>query len=161
VALPSGEPLNSEASVRHIYAELALAVLLRYGERSQSQVQTALAAMRGLLVGRYAVNGFYCCGSCTASIWQVLGQVAQSTSPRIINEGMEMLKQNREEDGTWRRFPFYFTLLSLSRLPYPGARREIRHAAERLRRNQRSDGGFGQSDREEKTYAAVSALAVL
>jgi len=159
--LLTGEPINSEASLRHVYGELALAVLLRYGERSRTEVQTALAATRGLLVGRYAVNGFYCCGACTASIWQVLGGVPQATSPRIINEGLETLKQNREEDGSWRRFPFYFTLLSLSRLPYPAARREIRFAAQRLRRNQRADGGFGQTDREAKTYAAVAALSVL
>ena len=159
--LPTGEAVNSETSTRHVYAELALAVLLRYGERTQSEVQTALAAMRGLLVGRYAVRGFYCCGACTAAIWQVLGGVPQATSPRIINDGLETLKQNREEDGTWRRFPFYFTLLSLSRLPYPAARREIRFASERLRRSQRADGGFGQTDREAKTYAAVAALSVL
>lgn len=159
--LPTGEAVNSETSTRHIYGELALAVLLRYGERTQSEVQTALAAMRGLLVGRYAVKGFYCCGACTAAIWQVLGGVPQATSPRIINDGLETLKQNREEDGTWRRFPFYFTLLSLSRLPYPAARREIRFAAERLRRGKRADGGFGQTDREAKTYAAIAALSVL
>jgi hypothetical protein len=159
--LPTGEVVNSESSMRHIYGELALAVLLRYGERNISEVQTALAAMRGLLVGRYAVKGFYCCGACTAAIWQVLGGVPQATSPRIINDGLETLKQNREEDGTWRRFPYYFTLLSLSRLPYPAARREIRFASERLKRSQRADGGFGQTDREAKTYAAVAALAVL
>jgi hypothetical protein len=159
--LPSGEVVNSETSMRHVYGELALAVLLRYGERNASEVQTALAAMRGLMVGRYAVKGFYCCGACTAAIWQVLGAVPQATSPRVVTDGLETLKLNREEDGTWRRFPFYFTLHSLSRLPYPVARREIRFAADRLIRSQRADGGFGQTDREAKTYAAVSALAVL
>lgn len=159
--LPTGEVIKSLASTRHVFGELALAVLLRYGERSRTEVQTALAATRGLLVGRYAVNGFYCCGPCTASIWQVLGGVPQATSPRIINEGLETLKQNRQEDGSWRRFPFYFTLLSLSRLPYPASRREIRYASERLKRSQHADGGFGQTDREAKTYAAVAALAVL
>jgi len=64
-------------------------------------------------------------------------------------------------DGAWRRFPFYFTLLSLSRLPYPAARREIRFATERLKRNQRADGGYGQTERDPKTYAAIAALAVL
>ena len=159
--LPTGEPISSLTSTRHVYAELALAVLLRYGERNKSAVQTALAAMRALMLGRYAVKGFYCCGACTAAIWQVLGAIPQAVSPPIINDGMETLKKNRQEDGSWRRFPFYFTLLSLSRLPYPFARREIRFAADRLRRSQRADGGFGQSDREAKTYAAVSALTVL
>jgi hypothetical protein len=94
-------------------------------------------------------------------MWQVFGCMPQATSPRVINDGMETLKQNREEDGSWRRFPFYFTLLSLSRLPYAPARREIRFASDRLKRSQRADGGFGQTDREAKTYAAVAALSVL
>lgn len=159
--LPTGEPISSEVSTRHIYAELALATLLRYGERRSSEVQTALAAMRGLLIGRYAVKGLYCCGACTAAMWQVFGSIPQASSPRVINDGLETLKQNREEDGSWRRFPFYFTLLSLSRLPYPAARREIRFATERLKRNQRADGGYGKSERDTKTYAAIAALAVL
>jgi len=159
--LPTGEPISSETSTRHIYGELALAVLLRYSERSRGEVQTALAAMRGLLVGRYSVKGFYCCGACTAAVWQVLGTMPQATSPRVINDGMETLKQNRDENGTWDRFPFYFTLMSLSRLPYAPARREIRFASDRLKRSQKADGGFGQTDRESRTYAAVAALSVL
>ena len=159
--LPTGESASSETSTRHIYGELALAVLLRLGERSASEVQTALAAMRGLLIGRYSVKGFYCCGACTASMWQVYGAMPHATTPRVINEGLETLKKNRAEDGTWNRFPFYFTLWSLARLPYPPARREIRYALDRLKRSQRADGGFGNSDREAKTYAVVAALSLL
>jgi len=159
--LPTGEGISSETSTRHIYGELALAVLLRWGERGNSAVQTALAAMRGLLIGRYSVKGYYCCGACTASMWQVYGAMPQSTSPRVITEGLDTLKQNRSDDGTWNRFPFYFTLWSLSRLPYQPSRREIRFALDRLKRSQRADGGFGQADREAKTYAVVAALSVL
>jgi len=159
--LPTGETTTSETSLRHVYGELALAALLRYGERAASQVQTALAAMRGLMLGRYAVKGFYCCGACTASVWHVYGAMPQASVPRVINEGLETLKSKRDEEGSWGSFPFYFTLLSLSRLPYAQARREIRYAQERLRRTQRADGGFGQSEREVKTYTVIAALSSL
>jgi hypothetical protein len=159
--LPTGETTTSETSIRHVYGELALAVLLRYGERASSQVQTALAAMHGLMLGRYSVKGFYCCGACTASVWQVYGAMPQATLPRVINEGLETLKLKRDGEGSWRPFPFYFTLWSLSRLPYAPARREIRYAMDKLKRTQRADGGFGQTDRDVKTFAVVAALSVL
>ena len=94
-------------------------------------------------------------------MWQVYGAMPQATSPRVINEGLETLKQNRDGEGSWNRFPFYFTLWSLSRLPYPFARREIRYTLERLKRTQQANGGFGESDHEAKTFAVVSALSVL
>jgi hypothetical protein len=159
--LPTGETTTSETSLRHVYGELSLAVLLRYGERAASQVQTALAAMRGLMLGRYSVKGFYCCGACTASVWQVYAAMPQSSMPRVIGDGMETLKAKRDLEGSWGAFPFYFTLWSLAQLPYAPARREIRYALERLRRTQRADGGFGQSDRDVKTFTVVAALSVL
>jgi len=159
--LPTGETTTSETSLRHVYGELTLALLLRYGERAASQVQTALAAMRGLMMGRYAVKGFYCCGACTAAVWQVYAAMPHPGLPRVIAEGLETLKLKRDDDGSWMPFPFYFTLLTLSQLPYAPARREIRYALGRLQRTQRADGGFGQSDRDVKTFAVVSALSVL
>lgn len=159
--LPTGETTTSESSIRHVYGELALAVLLRYGERAASPVQTALAAMRGLISGRYAVKGFYCCGACTVSMWHVYAALPQPTVPRVLNDGLDTLKGKRDDEGSWKSFPFYFTLWALAQLPYPPARREIRYALERLRRTQRADGGFGQTDREVKTFAVVSAISVL
>jgi hypothetical protein len=159
--LPTGESTTSETSLRHIYGELALAVLLRYDERTASQVQTAQAAVRSLMSGRYTVKGFYCCGACTASVWQAYGALPQANPPSVISDGLDTLKAKRDDEGAWGSFPFYFTLWSLSRLPYAPARREIRYALERLRRTQRADGGFGQSEREVKTYTVVSALAAL
>lgn len=159
--LPTGETTTSESSLRHVYGELALAVLLRHGERAANSVQTALAAMRGLISSRYAVKGFYCCGACTASMWQVYAALPQSTCPRILGDGLDTLKSKRDDEGSWGSFPFYFTLWSLAQLPYAPARREIRYAVERLKNTQRPDGGFGQSEREVKTFAVVAAMSVL
>ena len=159
--LPSGESTTSETSLRHVYGELALAVLLRYGERTASQVQTALAAMRGIMLGRYAVKGYFCCGACTASVWHVYAAMPQRAVPRVLGDGLDTLKAKRDEEGSWKSFPFYFTLWSLAQLPYAPARREIRFALDRLKRTQRADGGFGQTDREVKTFAVVAALSTL
>jgi len=159
--LPTGETTTSETSLRHVYGELALAVLLRYDERAANQVQTALAAMRGLMLGRYAVKGYFCCGACTASMWQVYAAMPQRGVPRVLNDGLDTLKAKRDPEGSWESFPFYFTLWSLAQLPYAPARREIRFALDRLKRTQRADGGFGQSDRDVKTFAVIAAMSTL
>ena len=47
---------------------------------------------------------------------------------------MKYLKENRKEQGRWRRFPFYYTLLAIMEIPGSQAINEIRYSAPVLER---------------------------
>jgi len=47
---------------------------------------------------------------------------------RLI-EGIRTLKSYRKQEGEWRRFPFYYTLLALSEIDSPLDVEEMRYVA--------------------------------
>jgi len=42
---------------------------------------------------------------------------------------LKTLKAHRKDDGTWRRFPFHYTLLALGDIDSDAARDEMKHAS--------------------------------
>jgi hypothetical protein len=57
--------------------------------------------------------------------------------------GLKFLKEHRDGQGGWHRFPFHYTLLALSEMDGKAVAGEIRYAAPRLERmvKRRSRGG--------------------
>ncbi len=40
---------------------------------------------------------------------------------------LKALPENRDDKGTWRRFPFYYSVLALTELDHPRARLELKY----------------------------------
>jgi len=55
--------------------------------------------------------------------------------------GLEFLKDRRDGEGGWRRFPFHYTLLALSEIEGKRAASEMQYAAPLLERVVRRRGG--------------------
>ena len=65
--------------------------------------------------------------------------------------GLKFLKEYRDGQGRWRRFPFHYTLLALSEMNGKGVVREIEYAApvlERLLKRRSRDGKYEKRRRE-------------
>jgi len=75
------------------------------------------------------VRGFYCCGTCSASLWRHLAVGGLDKPKKRLNAGLRVLRKYRDGSGKWRRFPFYYTLLALSEIDDKLAVHELEYAA--------------------------------
>ncbi len=135
IRLFTGERVISGAAVGHVLGEEACRAL-KLLNGSSAPAKLALAkARKGMMKAlqrsetRWKVRGFYCCGTCSASLWRnlVVGGLGQARKRLIA--GMKVLKHYRNGAGKWRRFPFYYTLLALTEINLRTAIDEMRYAA--------------------------------
>jgi len=150
VRLFTGERLHSRAGTAHILGEEACRALILLNIQD-SDVRNALdRASRGIMgrlkvaEDKYGFSGFYCCGTCTPSLWRHLAAGGLQDGESRLEAGMKVLKNHRDGKGKWRRFPFYYCLLAISELDLPSAIEEMRYVSpvcERyLKRMQQEDG---------------------
>jgi hypothetical protein len=141
IRLYTGERINS-ASARHILGEECCRVLHQL-KVDDSVVQGSLArATEGLLqcLSRAAADprnrnpGVFCCGKCTVGLWRHLAVGGLDRQEERLKKGIQALRARRDDEGGWRTFPFWYTVLLLSEVGLPGARAELRHAAPVLER---------------------------
>lgn len=138
----TGERITS-ASARHILGEEACRTLRLLGVRD-AQVRAALArADAGLMscLARAAEDprnsnpGRFCCGKCTVGLWRNLLSGGLDRQEERLRKGVgRELPANRAGDGKWRVFPFWYTVLALSDMDLPEARKELAYAAPVLER---------------------------
>jgi len=135
VRLFTGERLNSRAATAHILGEEACRALILLGAQD-SDVRSALdRASHGMMYrlkaaeDKYGFSGFYCCGTCTSSLWRHLAAGGLQDSKSRLEAGMKVLKNHRDGKGKWLRFPFYYSLLATSELDLPSAIEEMRYVS--------------------------------
>jgi hypothetical protein len=131
IRLYTGERMNSGAGVSHILGEEACRALIKLnagGRAVRDALGHATEGMWQRLAESEGVPGFYCCGTCTAALWRHLAAGGLKNQERLLNSGVKHLKTLRQDNGRWRRFPFYYTLLALSEIDLPAARRELKYA---------------------------------
>jgi len=135
VTLFTGEKIDMRASIGHIMGEEALRTLYLL-DVNTSAVKKAIknskdglnkAIKRSLSLG-YDVKGTYCCGKCTAAYWRILSAEGIIKNKNTINAGLKVLKKLRDGKGKWHRFPFYYTVLSLTGINLPAAIEELKYA---------------------------------
>lgn len=125
--------------------------------------------------------GVYCCGSCSVSLWRHLAAHRASVAERSGNgkdnsmargfsagishpedrllDGMKALRHQRDKEGKWKPFPFWYTLLVLTELVFPEALDEMRYAAptiERSLKRLKQDDKYGSRRKK----LAEKALAI-
>jgi hypothetical protein len=150
VRLFTGERLHSRAGTAHILGEEACRALILL-DVQDNDVRSALDHASHSMMDRlkaaeenYGFSGFYCCGTCTPSLWRHLASGGLEDGESRLEAGMKVLKNYRDGKGRWRRFPFYYCLLAISELDLPSAIEEMRYAlpvCERyLKSTHRGDG---------------------
>jgi hypothetical protein len=138
IRLFTGETVRSGAALRHVSGEEACRALILLKPRSK-EVRSAMAkASDGILsrleVARQKNRELFCCGTCDPALWRHINAGGLPGSERWIDSGLKFLKAHRKGDGTWLRFPFYYTLLALSETDLSVSLREMKYAAKAAER---------------------------
>lgn len=140
VRVYTGELIKSSAAIRHILGEEACRALILLDVRD-STIREALEQANGGMLRRLRqteasgkVHGMYCCGICSVAYWRNVMVEGLDRNEERLTAGMVALRAHRTDDGRWRRFPFYYTLLALSEINLRPALDEMRYAAPLLER---------------------------
>jgi hypothetical protein len=131
----TGEPMRTGAGTSHILGEEASRLIYKLGvkDKAVSKAITAsnkgfeTAMKRNLYIGNK--EGRYCCANCTAAYWRNLAAGGLKNQRKRLELGMKFLNKLRDGKGRWRKMPFYYTLLALSEIKSPLAKRELEYAA--------------------------------
>jgi hypothetical protein len=137
----TGERITS-ASARHILGEETCRVLRQLAVRDEAvraaldRASEGLAACLARAAGKARnVNpGCFCCGKCTVGLWRHLSAGGLDRREERLRQGVRYLDKVRDGEGGWRAFPFWYTVLALSDIDLPEARKELRYAAGVLER---------------------------
>jgi hypothetical protein len=136
----TGEVIRSGAATSHILGEEACRALILLGIKTPEKKDALKRATNGMLKRLYYDNtkrklrGMYCCGICSVSYWRHLTVGGLDHSEKRLVLGMKDLRSHRDGKGTWRRFPFYYTLLALNEINLKSAIDEMRYTAPVLER---------------------------
>lgn len=137
----TGEPVTSDASTSHVLSEEACRVLFRLGILHIPEVSLALHRSRQAILRRLDVtwgdeawSGIYCCELCSVSMWRHFAASGIADDEQRIECGLLSLKRRRDGRGSWKHFPFFYTLLALSEIQLPAAGIELEYALPAIER---------------------------
>lgn len=141
VKLFTGEKISSGAGSSHILGELTCRTLIVLGDNDPNVKQSLKKASEAIL-GRITIQdsekpeqfGMFCCGVCSVSLWRNVAAGGLDRQVERLQAGLAHLKRHRVGDGTWRRFPYYFTLLALSEIEQKLVFEELLYTEETARR---------------------------
>ena len=141
IVLFTGERIAS-ASARHILGEESSRALRRLRVRDATVTRALQRADEGMMrcLERAAADprngnpGLFCCGKCTVGLWRNVLAGGLDRHDERLRRGASHLRSVRDDEHQWRKFPFWYTVLALSEMDSPEARRELKHAAPALER---------------------------
>lgn len=155
----TGERVRSGAGTGHILGEEACRVLAQLAGRSPAAC-SALAHARNWLAEMFVRSklaphgpGMCCCGTCSVALWRNLLAGGVDHADRQLDAGLKSLRAHRNGDGRYRVFPFYYTLLALTEMNTPAAKREKRYVAPACERMLKRKAGA--NDRYQSRRRAV------
>jgi len=161
IRLFTGEKVRTRAGIAHVLGEEACRTLILLSvplSEVKAALQRATDAMSSCLQKALRSKrwqdrpGEYCCGRCTLAIWRhmAVGGLSDAVPDRWLRDGIRTLNSNRTGDGKWKRYPFYYTLLTLTEIDSASARKEMNYAAptcEKILRRSPRDDRFDQRRR--------------
>jgi hypothetical protein len=132
LVLFTGEKVSTRAGISHVLGQESCRILILLGVKS-TKVNSALEKASAGFIERSKLHiesdkGTYCCVTCSCAFWRHLSVGGLVNNERILTAGIKTLNSLRDGKGRWKRFPFYYTLLVLSEIELPAARKEIRYA---------------------------------
>ena len=141
IVLFTGERITS-ASARHILGEEAARALRQLRVRDPDVTRALERADSGLMRcleraendPRNGNPGLFCCGKCSVGVWRNLlagglDRQEEAVATRCVASAIDARQQQE-----WRRFPFWYTVLTLSEMDSAEAKSELKYAAPALER---------------------------
>lgn len=133
LVLFTGEKVSTRAGTSHVLGQESCRALILLDAKSakvDSALQTASAGFIERMKSYIERNkGTYCCATCSCAFWRHLASGGLVNGEQILSAALRTLKSARDGKGRWKKFPFYYTLLVLSEIELPAARKEIQYAA--------------------------------
>ncbi len=134
IRLFTGEKITSGAGTAHILSEEAGRVLLLLGSDINEKVRDTLLSMLSERDTPQHPWGQWCCGTCTASLWRHFAAGGGNRQEERMINGLKDITRCRNENGRWKRYPFYYTILALTEMDIAPARDELRFAGNAMER---------------------------
>ncbi|MBT7789016.1 MAG: hypothetical protein HN757_09060, partial [Calditrichaeota bacterium] len=135
IRLFTGERITSGAATGHILGEEACRALILLDSPDENVKRSLTRASEGMISvlknhesGGYTV-GMFCCGTCTTAMWRHLNAGGLYNQEPLLRGGMRALKAHRDDNGRWKRFPFWHTSLVLSEMETSIAKPELEYIA--------------------------------
>ena len=137
----TGEKVKSRAGKFHIIGEEAIRILRKLNMNTP-EAKIALAEADQGIQQQIDANwqkqrypyGTYCCKTCSTAYWLNLSSRDRNNNTDILLAGLEYLKQNREEKGTWKSFHYFYTLYTLNEIDPDLSMEEMRFASRSILR---------------------------
>ena len=127
----TGEPL-ANASLRMVHSREAARALFIVGAilgDTPPEALTLCDSVRETATGlKKQGTPLFCCGPCTVSVWRLAGIGARVADDGALDHLLSALRTHRDNEGAWRRFPFFYTLLALLELDHSRANAELEYA---------------------------------
>ena len=127
---PTGENNSpSRAGVAHVLGEESARAMRLWGRCDPVQDRTvweAIGSRFGYGGPTVEPAGRFCCYRCSVAWWRALAAGQPGGWEQHVSAGIARLRADREANGRYSRFPFYYTLLALSGIPLDEAARERR-----------------------------------
>jgi len=145
----TGERIKSRAGRYHMIGEEASGILRRldlHDEKTDNALRKADDGLKkqinkSLENPRYEY-GMYCCKSCSCALWINLASGGLDNDSKMLKAGLNYLRKHRDNKGSWKGFPVYYTLYVLNEIDFSLAKDELKYAGfsvERKYKKQKSD----------------------
>jgi hypothetical protein len=146
----TGEKIKSRTAGAHIMGEEADRAL-RLLKVSNRTVRDTLGRAEKKLIQLWGKDqGVHCCGFCTGSLWRNLTVGGFNNQKVRLAQGLKDLTRSRIGNSTWKRYPFYYTILALLEIDDQLAKAELQYAAPRMERLFKRLSGSGKYDKRRK-----------
>lgn len=175
IRLFTGERVTN-AAARHIAGEEACRALLLLDTKSPAARRALAEATQDMLTRLGPADaegarpddgqvhwlwpyrgGTYCCGACSVSLWRHLTAGGLDDQERRLARGLKCLTTCRKGDGTWRVFPYWYTLSAIVEVPLDHATHELRYAAKRCEAALKCEGADTYALRRQELARRVLA----
>jgi hypothetical protein len=99
------------------------------------------------------------CGAwCTINVLRTLIEHPLSACSTPTEKGIRTLARLQTKRGSWKGFPFFHTFHALSRAEHPVAKKQVKRALASVVKRQKTDGGWGEKERETESFLVLDAL---
>ena len=154
LVLFTGEKIRTKAGKCHMIGEEASRILRKLNVFNAKIKAVLSEADEGLqerigesLIKQQGTFGMYCCKSCSCSLWLNLASGGIRNGTKMLEAGLEYLKQQRSGNGKWNGFLYFYTLYVLNEIDLSLAKDEIQYAALGIEKK------LKKKNREDKKYA--------
>jgi hypothetical protein len=142
----TGETLRTQLASQHlplIEITRLLRLLAVEDDASIRSIQLAEQRMRRMCYSSFCSSGE--CRALTIAYMRYLAVQGSDQSAERLSQFLETLKTHRDGKGSWRGFPYFYTLLMLSEISLSSATSELdysRPSLEKLARQSKPDGSY-------------------